>query len=179
MDKIKMLFFEETLKRWHFNEIVHLSGMSRERINHYLKELTRIKFLKHIKPKGKMPYYLANRESENFRFEKKMYGIKLLQKTGLFEYINSMPNVNTAILFGSFSRGDFNKSSDVDMFIFGNVNGFELAKFEKMIKRDIQLIAYDNIKSLKRYLDPMLIPNIFKGFNIKGSLEPFEVKINA
>lgn len=179
MERIKSLFFEETLKNWHFNEIISKSGMSRERVNHYLNELLRTKFLNYIKPKGKMPYYLANRESERFRFEKKIYGIKLLHETGLFEHINSLPNVKTAILFGSFSRGDFNKSSDVDLFIFGDANEFKKARFEGLAKRNIQLFAYDDAKRLKKELDTGLIPNIFKGFNIKGNLEPFEVNVNA
>ena len=179
MEKLKSLFFEETLKNWHFNEIVRQSCMSRERVNHYLNELLKIGFLKYVKPSNRMPYYTANRESEQFRFEKKMYGINLLHETGFFKYINSMPNIKTAIIFGSFSRGDFGKSSDVDLFVFGNTDGFEMVKFEGLIKKEIHLINYNNVKLLKKELDPALIPNIIKGFNIKDCLEPFEVEINV
>lgn len=179
MERIKKLFFEETLKYWHFNDLVIQSGMSRERVNHYLSELLKLKLLKYIKPKNKMPYYIANRESELFRFEKKIYGLKLLHATGLFEHINSLPNIKTAIIFGSFSRGDFGKSSDIDLFIFGSTDDFEMAKFEELIKREIHLVNYTDAKLLKKELDPMLIPNIMQGFNIKGGLEPFEVGIHA
>ncbi len=179
MERIKKLFFEETLKHWHFNEIVRQSGLSRERVNHYLNELLKIRFLRYVKPINRMPYYTANRESDMFRFKKKIYGLNMLYETGLFEHISSMQSIKTAIIFGSFSRGDFGKSSDVDLFIFGNADSFEMAKFEELVKRDIHLVAYDDVKLLKKELDPTLIPNIIKGFNIKGDLEPFEVEINA
>ena len=66
-----------------------------------------------------------------------------------------------------------------DLFVFGNTDGFEMVKFEGLIKKEIHLIAYNNVKLLKKELDPNLIINIIKGFNIKGNLEPFEVRINA
>ena len=179
MKTIKSLFFEDTLKRWHFEGIVKASGMSRERVNHYLKELIKQDFIARIKQKGKMPYYAANRESEKFRDAKRFYGLRMLQESGLFEHINSLPGVKTAILFGSFSRGDFSRSSDIDLFIYGDSKEFDKAEFELKTKREVQLFDYDNTSKMKRELDPKLIPNIFKGFNIKGGLEPFKVDINA
>ncbi|MDD5649527.1 MAG: nucleotidyltransferase domain-containing protein [Candidatus Nanoarchaeia archaeon] len=177
MEKIKYLFFEDTLKRWHFEEILKASQMSRERVNYYLKELLKEKFIIYIKEKGKMPYYIANRELEKFRMEKKLYGLNLLKE--MFESLNSLNEIKTAILFGSFSRGDFSKSSDVDLFIYGNDEQFDKAKFELKIKREIQIFNYNNVNKMKKELDPKLIPNIFKGFNIKESIEPFRVDFNG
>lgn len=177
MEEIKTLFFEDTLKRWHFEDIVRTSNMSRERVNYYLKELLKEKFIIHIKPKGEMPYYISNRELERFRTEKRFYGLSMLQKSGMFDHINSLRGIKTAILFGSFSRGDFSKSSDIDLFIYGDVEQFNKAKFELKIKREIQIFNYDNVNKMRKELDPKLIPNIFKGFNIKYSIEPFRVDI--
>lgn len=179
MEKIKNLFFEDTLKRWHFDEMVNASKMSRERVNHYLKELLKEGFINRIKSKGRMPYYIVNRESEKFRAEKRFYGLGMLQESGMFEHINSIKGVKTAILFGSFSRGDFSRSSDIDIFIYGNSEQFDKARFELKIKREIQIFSYADINKMREELDPKLIPNIFKGFNIKESIEPFRVDINA
>lgn len=178
-EKIKALFFNETLRRWHFEDIVRQSKISRERANHFLKELLKEKFIKKIKQKRKMPYYIADRDSSKFRSEKRLYGLKILEQTGLFEHINSLEDVKTAILFGSFARGDWNKSSDVDIFIYGNAKYFDKGKLETKIKREIQLFNYQNSRKMKKELDLKLIPNIIKGFNIKGSLEPFKVSVNA
>ncbi|MFH0752552.1 MAG: nucleotidyltransferase domain-containing protein [archaeon] len=179
MERIKELFFNETLKRWHFKDIINISKMSRERVNYFIKKLLKEKYIKRIKPKGKMPYYIADRESLKFRSEKRLYGLALLEQTGLFEHIISIKDIKTAILFGSFARGDWSKSSDIDIFIYGNDKEFNKGKFESETKRDIQLFSYQDKKRLKKELDPNLLPNIAKGFNIKESLEPFEVSINA
>ncbi|MFO8016791.1 MAG: nucleotidyltransferase domain-containing protein [Candidatus Woesearchaeota archaeon] len=179
MEKIKALFFEETMRRWHFEDIVEASGMSRERANHYLKELMKQKLVTRVKPKGRMPYYTANRESERFRSEKRFYGLEMLRKSGLFEHIRSLKGIRTAILFGSFSRGDFGKSSDIDLFMYGDSEGFDKSRFESMTNREIQLFSYNDKREIKKDLDPKLIPNIFKGFNINENIEPFRVEINA
>jgi predicted nucleotidyltransferase len=178
MNNIKKLFFGNTLRRWHFEDIVKESGMSRERVNYYLKQLVKNGFVIRAKPKCKMPYYTAHMEFAAFRLEKRFYGLSILQKSGLFGHLNSLKNVKSVILFGSFARGDWDKSSDIDLFIFGDVEDFDKEKFEIILRREIQLFSYTDRKLMKKELDPKLIPNIYKGFNIKGGIEPFEVKIN-
>src|SRR3989344_2700991 len=178
MELLKKLFFSETLRRWHFEELVRESGFSRERVNCFLNVLSKNKFILRVKPRGKMPFYVANRESAKFRAEKKLYGLQMLEKAGLLEHINALEKVKTAIIFGSFARGDWNKSSDVDIFIFGEVDDFKKGIFETKLKREIQLFNFEKAENVKKELDEKLLVNIVTGFNIKESLEPFEVVIN-
>lgn len=178
-EKVKALFFYNTLRRWHFQALLQESGISRERVNHFLKELLKEKFIMRIKNKGKMPYYLANKESAKFRSEKRLYGLKLLEQSGLFEGLNTCRGVKTAILFGSFARGDWGKSSDIDLFIYGEDAEFQKGLYEKKLRREIQVFAYQNKNEIKRNLDPTVIPNIVKGFLITENIEPFEVRVHA
>src|SRR3989338_5528088 len=67
MERVKALFLNNTLKKWYFKELFYRSGMSRERVNHYLKILTKGKFIARVKPLNKRPYYIARRDSEQFR----------------------------------------------------------------------------------------------------------------
>ncbi len=176
---LKNLFFDEPLKRWHFEEIVKVSKLSRERANHQIRQLLKDNFITRTKKKGKMPYYTANAESETFRQEKRLHGLLIIEKSGLFGHLNSLKEIETAILFGSFSRGDWGKSSDIDLFIYGSDKSFNKPEFEKKLKREIQVFCYKDRDKIKKELDPKLIPNIIKGFNIKESLNPFEVTVNA
>jgi predicted nucleotidyltransferase len=178
-NKIKALFFNNTLRRWHFETVLRESGISRERVNYFLKELLKEKFIIRVKQKGKMPYYLANKDLAKFRSEKKLYGLKLLEQSGIFENLNSCKNIKTVILFGSFARGDWSKSSDIDLFIYGNDKEFNKGLYETKLQREIQLFSYKDKKTLKKKLDPTVIPNIAKGFFITDSIEPFEVRIHA
>ena len=178
-EKIKVLFFQNTLRRWHFKSILQESKISRERVNHFLKELLREKLILRVKNKGKMPYYLANKDSLKFRSEKRWYGLKLLEQSGLFEELNTRKGIKTAILFGSFARGDWGKSSDIDLFIYGEDAEFQKGLYEKKLRREIQVFAYQTKNEVKRNLDPTVIPNIVKGFLITEDIEPFEVIVNA
>ena len=178
-ERVMALFFNETLRMWHFEDIVAGSGISRERANYFLKSLVKKGLVSRVKPKNRMPYYIANRDSKKFRLEKRILGLEILQKTGLFEHLNSLENVKTAILFGSFSRGDWNKSSDIDLFIYGDDSGFNKGKFESKTKRQIQVFSYNNTKKIKKELEPKVIENIAKGFNITESIVPFEVVMNG
>ncbi len=177
-NKLRPLFFSQSLRRWHFEALMKESGLSRNWTNAHLKELLKSGFVKRVKPKGKMPYYEAA-INERFRAEKRIYGLKLLEDSGLFSHINSLEGIKTAILFGSFANGFWNKSSDIDLFIFGNDADFEKGNIESKLKKEIHIFSFDNPKEIIRRLDWRLIPNIAKGFNIKGNLEPFKVEINV
>ena len=179
MNPIKPLFFEHTLQRWHFEAIVKASKLSRERVHHFLKELCKEEFIQRHKPKSRMPYYEAHRDSPKFRSEKRIYGLVLLEESGLFEHVSSRKEITTAILFGSFARGDWGKSSDIDLFLFGDDHAFEKHKFESILHREIQLFSYKNRKDIKHQLDPKVIPQIIKGFHINNSIEPFMVGIHG
>ncbi len=179
MKELKQLFFNEALRQWHFEDLVKEAELSRDRTNYFLRELIKEKLITRVKPRGKMPHYIANRDLPKFRLEKRLFGLQLVEKTGLFEDLTTRDGIKTAILFGSFSRGDWSKSSDVDLFIFGDTSGFVKEKFEQKLKRPIQLFAYTNSKEIKEDLDPTVIPNLIKGFTIKDSIEPFEVRIHG
>lgn len=179
MEKLKGLFFQETLKHWHFEELVKESCLSRERVSCFLKQLLKENFIIRIKPKGKMPYYLASKDFLKFRLEKRLYGFSLLEQSGLLEHLHSCKKIKTAIIFGSFSRGDWGKSSDLDLFLYGDDAEFEKGRYERKLRREIQLFSYQNPKKMKKELDPKILPNIAKGFNVTGNLEPFEVSLHA
>lgn len=179
MEKLKELFFQETLRHWHFEDLIKESGLSRERVSHFLKQLLKENFIRRVKPKGRMPYYLASQDFPKFRLEKRLYGFSLLEQSGLLEHLHSCRKIKTAIIFGSFSRGDWGKSSDLDLFLYGDDTEFEKGRYERKLHREIQLFSYQNPKKMKKELDPKILPNIAKGFNITGNLEPFEVSLHA
>lgn len=176
---LETFFFHDSLRRWHFEALVKESGLSRERINHFLKQLIKEKLIIRVKPRRKMPYYIANWNSLKFRSKKRLYGLSLLEQSGLFGHLYSCRGIKTAILFGSFARGDWSRSSDIDIFIYGDDTEFMKGEFESKLKKEIQLFSYQEPQTIQKQLDPKIIPNIINGFNIKGSIEPFEAIIHA
>lgn len=177
-ENIKELFFNHPTKRWHFDALVKQAGLSRTRTNEWLKKLTREKLIKKIKPKGKMPYYVANYSNIKFKTEKKLYAFQQFEKTGFLAHLSSLRKVKTVIIFGSFARSDWYHESDIDLFIYGDADDFEKGYYEKKLQREIQVFHYKNKKSLKR-LEPAVIPKIMAGLHVKGDIEPFRVSVSA
>ena len=90
----------------------------------------------------------------------------------------SLKKVRTVIIFGSFSKGDWYKNSDIDLFIFGDEKDLNLKKYELKLGRDIQTFICKDKKELKKF-NNRLIRNIVRGDFVKGDLSFLEVGING
>jgi len=176
-DDIKALFFNESTKHWHFEDLVTKSGLSRGQSNAWIKRLQKEKCIFKIKKKGKMPYYISNYNNPEFKIKKKLFALQQFKQSGFLAHLSSL-KAETVILFGSFARSDWNSESDIDLFIYGNADDFNKGFYEKKLKREIQVFNYQDKKALKR-LEPAVLNNIAKGMYIKISKEPFEVHISA
>ena len=176
-NNILELFFNMPTKHWHFEEILKKAGISRPKANLWLKKMLKEKIIKRVKVKGKMPYYTGNYDEPNYQYKKKRFAMDKFHKNGLLNYLKSLENVKTVILFGSFSRSDWYKNSDIDIFIYGNPKEVKIGKYEIKLHRDIQIFLGKDKKDLKRMGAPLL-RNIIRGDLIKGGL-PKEVISNA
>jgi len=174
---IKELFFNYPTRHWHFEELLKESGLSRAQTNEWLKKLKKDNLIKRIKPKGKMPYYIADYENPHYQNTKRLFALNKLHESGLLDYFASLEKAKSVTIFGSFSRGDWYKESDIDVFIYGDLDDVYVGQFMPKLKRDIQVFTSRNSKDLRRLGAP-LIRNIIKGITIKGSI-PNEVIANA
>lgn len=170
------LFFSSS-KRWHFEELMEKLRISRAQLAQWLKKFEKDEIILRVKEKGKMPYYVQNFESPSFQNRKKMYALKQFYESGFLNHLASLAKTRVVILFGSFSRADWQKDSDIDIFIYGEDDEFEQGKFESKLKREIQVHNARNRKDLKRM--DKLLPYIISGDFIKGSIEDLKVKIDV
>lgn len=177
-ENILKIFFENPTKEWHFEEILKEAKIARSKLDHWLKKLKRKELIKRVKEKGKMPYYISNYESPEYKNKKKLFALNDLYKTGFLNHLLSLKKAKTVILFGSFARSDWYKNSDIDLFIYGSPEGLKIAEYETKLHRNIQLFITNSKKELKK-LGSGLIRNIIKGNLIKGDLDFIKVIINA
>lgn len=176
--KVMELFFENPTKEWHFEEIVKESKIARSKGDSWLKKFVKDRIIKRIKKRGKMPYYLGNYNSPEYKNKKRVFALAKLYESGLLNHLDSLQKAKTIIIFGSVSRSDWYKNSDVDIFIYGNPEGLKIVDYELKLHRDIQLFICQNKDELIKLGDG-LIKNIIKGNLIKGNLDFIEVGINA
>ena len=177
-ERVMELFFENPTREWHFEEVVKESKIARSKADRWLKKFIKNKIINRIKKRGKMPYYISNYDSSEYKNKKRIFALTRLYDIGLLSQLGSLKKAKTVILFGSFSRSDWYKNSDVDIFIYGDTEGLKVANYELKLHRDIQLFICRNKKDLAK-LGKGLIKNIIEGNLIKGNLDFIKVDINA
>lgn len=176
-ENILELFFDNPSREWHFEEVLKEAKIARSKATKWLKKFVKQQLIKRVKEKGKMPYYIGNYESPVYKNKKKIFALQKLYDSGLLNHLSSLKKAKTVIIFGSFSRSDWYKNSDIDVFIYGDPEGLNIGKFEAMLHRDIQLFIGEDKKKLKSF-GPGLLRNIIKGNIIKGDI-PIELIENA
>jgi len=136
----------------------------------YTKELETEKILQTLEI-SKTKFYTADRTSENYLFQKKLYNLKMIHSSGLLNYLKEEYGNPCIILFGSYSKGEDTEKSDVDIYIETIKKTQNLEQFEKKLQRKIQLFIHKNINEIK---NKQLANNILNGTILNGYVEVFK-----
>lgn len=168
-EKIMKAFFNHPSKQWHFDDLLSEIGIARSNLAKWLLRLKDKGLIKRIKPNGKMPYFIANFESPEYKSRKRIFALEKMHDCGLLPYLQARKESQLLILFGSFSRSDWNHESDIDIFALGDFDETELSRYSNAIGREIELHKFDNINSLKK-INSGLMKNVFDGYVIKGHI---------
>jgi len=176
-ENIIELFYNEPTRQWHFEEILKKAKISRPQADSWLKKFLKENLIKRIKPKKKMPYYLANYENPNYQSKKKIFALMQMEKIGFLAHLTEMQKDSTIILFGSMARWDWHKESDIDLFVYGDASGLKLGRYELRLGREVQLFECKTPEELGKFSNGLL-KNIIKGNIITGNLDFIKVTIN-
>ena len=154
-ENVLELFFKST-RRWHFEELMKQSKLSRGRLNNWLTRFIKDRIIKRIKPKGEMPYYLSNHEHPSYRTKKILFALTQMDNTGFLQHLMSLPKAKTVIIFGSMSRWDWYEDSDIDLFIYGDDDKLEQGKYELKLHRGIQVFTARTKKDFEKFNSGLL-----------------------
>ena len=171
--KILRMFFEDPLPKgigFQLREISRKVAIAPTSVKMYLGELEKEGLI--IKLKHRIhgyPVYYANRDNDYFKFLKKIDNVMLIKEYGLLDYIfeNCMPDV--VVLFGSASKGEDVKDSDIDLFVLSKKEKLDLSQFEKKLNRKINIFFSDSFIKLSKELKN----NVLNGIILKGYLKVF------
>lgn len=173
-DQVLELFLNEPTKYWHFTNIVETVGITKTAANRWLKKLQKENIIKHVKPKGKMPYFQGNWEHDNYKNRKRLYALQKLYETGLIPKLQSLKNAKTIIIFGSYVRSDWITDSDVDVFIYGdsgdmpNDTMWQGLGFQGK-SRTVQVHVFNTRKEMED-VKSGLLKNVLRGYVVKGDI---------
>lgn len=89
-----------------------------------------------------------------------------MNEIGLLDYLSENLMPDCIILFGSASKGEDMKDSDIDLFIQSKEKKVKLDKFEKKLNRKINIFYCERYEDLSKELKN----NIINGIILKGYL---------
>lgn len=168
INKIKVLeeFLKDSFKGFSMREISRRIKVSYPSVRNYIKELERENFVEKRKKYGSELYF-ANRENKKFKNFKIYYNIDLLYSSGLVEYLNQEIGYPTIILYGSYSKGEDRKGSDIDLVILEKKVKLDLEVYEKKLGREIHVLFFESLKKIE---NESLKINIVNGIVLEGDI---------
>ncbi len=167
---ISEYFFANPSAKHRVREIERVLKQPLPSVIRYCKELEKEDILLTVKM-GDVIFYTANRTSEKYLLEKKFYNLRLIYESGLVEYLRQELSNPAIILFGSFAKGEDAETSDIDLYIeTPSKKKINLEKFEKLLKRKIQVFQHKNLKEITNL---HLANNIINGIILNSYVEVF------
>ncbi len=133
--KILALFFLNPDEEYYFSEVVRLTGTRQGVIQRELKSLTEAEILTSEK-RGRQKFYAVNREHPIFPDLRniifKTYGVigkirEALEPLG--------EQIRIAFVYGSFARGEEVSSSDLDLFVIGEIGLDDLVSVLSIVEQ--------------------------------------------
>ncbi len=171
--KILRVFFEDPAPKgigFQLREISRNTGTATPSVKNYLVQLKKEGLI--IVRKHRIygyPVYYANRNNEHFKFLKKLNSIRMIKESGLLKYLENICMPDVIVLFGSASKGEDIKDSDIDLFLQCKEKKLDMKKYEKELKRKVNIFFSDNFNKLSKELKN----NIINGVILYGYLKVF------
>lgn len=156
----------------HPNKDFSIRGIARElNLNHatVLKHIGNLLRLNLVRKKEETlyPTYYASTENSKYRLYKKNYVVFKITESGLIDFIQEKTLASCIVLFGSCAKGVFTEESDIDLFVEAKESKLELKKYEKKLKRKINLLFEPKINLLSKELRN----NIINGIGLYGFIK--------
>jgi len=163
------IFFEEPNREFNVREYARLMKISPATASKILKNLSNRKILLGREERI-FKLYKSNLDSGLYIDLKIFYNIRKLRESSLIDELNDFYLKPVIVLFGSASFGMDNENSDWDILVVSEKKKSftDLKKFERKLKRKIQIFNVNNITDLK---NDNLINNVLNGAIIQGKLK--------
>jgi len=162
-DRIKELFYNNPGKEFYLRQVSRLTKVPKTTVARKLMDLTKNKL---IKRERKEPFdvYAANTTSHLYKYYKTQHIVENILRSGLIEHIVDKAYPKTIILFGSCAKGEFDKGSDIDLFVESEETTLNLKKFQ--LGRKINVFFSGKLINLSSELRD----NILNGIKLYGMI---------
>jgi len=165
-NRIKELFFENPTKDFQIRGIAKTLSIPKTTVSYQINKLLEQSII--IKEKKSVfPSFRANETNKIYRFYKKQSILQKIHESGLLDYLETECNPRCTILFGSVSKAEYDKNSDIDLFLQTKEIKINVEKYEKKLKHNINLIFEYNLNNISKEL----LNNIINGDKLQGFIK--------
>ena len=169
MYKVLKVFLEKPLEGFGVRQISRKIKLGLPSVSRYLKDLLKEKLVVR-KKRYNQELYFANREGRLFRYYKTFETIRVLEESGLIDYLDKKLELPTIVLYGSHALGEDREDSDIDLFILSNLKeDLKLDDFESKIKKRLHMFIETKLDNKK--ISNEFINNLCNGIVLRGHLK--------
>ena len=156
--KILQAFFDEPNKKFQLRELARITSISLPSVIQHTKKLLEQGLIQEI-TSGIYTGYKASMNNE-YRMLKRNDILIRLTENGLIKQLEEQFTPNTIVLYGSAADGRDDERGDIDIFIQSNPKEINLEKYEKELKRKINILFEPNIEKIDNKLKNTLANGI-------------------
>jgi predicted nucleotidyltransferase len=167
--KVARVFFDEPTKEHYLKEISKKAKLAHTSVKNQLDKLIKEKIIKKINKKygnRTYPLYLADIDSDKYKFYKKIDNLLRLEETNAVNRIWEETQPRVIILFGSYAEGEDIEESDIDIFTESEVYPDDMIEYGKIkgLSRNINIYSKNNFENVPIRLKR----NIINGIVLRG-----------
>jgi len=166
-----VLFFTNPYQKYYLRELERILGYSAGSIRRELLKFQKDDLFKTEKA-GNMLYYQLNTKHPLYRELKSIVAKTVGLEARIRIALSSIEGLRTAFIYGSYAKNQENITSDIDLFITGDIDEdklvSEIGRIEKELKREVNYSLYskDDFQKKKKKKDPFIMdviknPKIF------------------
>ncbi len=158
------IFFEDCYREVSVREYSREMKISPPTASKLLKEYEKQELLIRRGERGFLLFRI-NRESKIILMLSRIYWSEKLKP--LFDYLEKTIYSKAIVLFGSLSKLETRKESDIDILVISDIKkDSNLKQFEKLFNREIQLFIYPSLEKINKDLKS----NIVNAYIARGYL---------
>jgi len=146
MARVVIFFLVHPGGRFHFRELMRLTGLASASLQHELRRLVEIGVLRKER-EGARTFYAADESHPTWRAWILLLRSAVRPADVLREVLVDAPGIDGAFVFGSSMRGDTRPDSDVDVLLLGSDEarmraGKLLTEAQLLIANELDVIGY-------------------------------------
>ena len=157
-------FFEDCYRRIHVREYAKIMKISPPTASVELNRFHKEGLLNKTSDRNYLLFYTDSKSKDFIELSRIYWRQKFSE---LVEFIEKKYISSVVILFGSLSKAEAKKDSDIDIVIIGPKKDLNVDQFEKKYKRKIQIFWFSSTTGIK---NEELKNNILNGYVLRGKL---------